>query len=116
GQPQIPSPVKRIAPNPSRLTGKSPAMLKLDLSLAEAAANSEVALPAKRDAPPASVARRNNRRLMPSSPTRSLFPSSLIVKCKFTWNLFTNQVRPHLHGNIRPAAECSTPAACAPQN
>src|SRR5205814_9596440 len=53
---------------------------------------------------------------MPSSPTRSLFPSSLIVKCKFTWNLFTNQVRPHLHGNIRPAAECSTPVACATQN
>src|SRR4029077_21244180 len=73
GQPQIPSPVSRIAPNPSRLTDKSPPILKLDLSLADAAAKSVAALPAKSDAPPASVARRNNRRLMPSRPTRSLF-------------------------------------------
>src|SRR6266566_4171536 len=65
GQPHIPSPVSRIAPNPSRLTGKSPPMLKLELSLADAAAKSVAALPAKSDAPPASVARRNRRRLMP---------------------------------------------------
>src|SRR5919106_644798 len=65
GQPQIPSPVKRIAPNPSRLTGKSPPMLKLELSFADAAAKSVADLPAKSDAPLASVARRNRRRLMP---------------------------------------------------
>ena len=47
GQPQIPSPVSRIAPNPSRLTDKSPPMLKVGLSPAEAAAKSVAALPAK---------------------------------------------------------------------
>src|SRR5690348_11638162 len=65
GQPQIPSPVRRIAPNPSRLTVRSPPMLKLELSLADAAAKNVAALPAKSDAPPASVARRNIRRLIP---------------------------------------------------
>src|SRR6476469_6119474 len=47
GQPQIPSPVRRIAPNPSRLIGRSPPMLKLELSFADAAAKSVAALPAK---------------------------------------------------------------------
>jgi hypothetical protein len=40
-------------------------MLKLELSFAEVAAKNVAALPAKSDAPPASVARRNSRRLMP---------------------------------------------------
>jgi hypothetical protein len=40
-------------------------MLKLELSFADAAANSVAALPANSDAPVASVARRNRRRLMP---------------------------------------------------
>src|SRR5438874_1805915 len=65
GQPHIPSPVSRIAPNPSRFTGKSPPMVKLELSLADAAAKIVAALPAKSDAPPESVARRNSRRLIP---------------------------------------------------
>ena len=30
GQPHMPSPVRRIAPNPSRLTGRSPPMLKVE--------------------------------------------------------------------------------------
>jgi TolB-like protein len=40
-------------------------MLKTELSLADSAANSVAALPAKSDAPPARVARRNSLRLMP---------------------------------------------------
>jgi hypothetical protein len=39
-------------------------MLKVELSLADAAANSLPALPAKSVAPPASVARRNSRRVI----------------------------------------------------
>jgi hypothetical protein len=34
---------------------------------------------------------------------------------KFRWKLFIREIRAHLEGNIRPAAECNTPAACAPQ-
>src|SRR5215831_18749142 len=81
GQPQIPSPVRRIAPNPSRLTDKSPPILKVELSLGDAAPKTVVALPAKSVAPVARVARRNNRRVI-TSQTRSRFVpkgSSLIA-------------------------------------
>ena len=78
----MPSPVRRIAPNPSRLTSRSPPILKVELSLGDAAANSLAALPAKSDAPPARAARTNVRRVIPlrSSPFAPKPSSS--TKCK----------------------------------
>src|ERR1051326_2730431 len=74
GQPQIPSPVRRIAPNPSRLTGKSPPMLSVEVSLGDVADKSIAALLAKTAAPPVSVVRRNSRRLIPLVTPASLAP------------------------------------------
>src|SRR6266581_7473581 len=93
-------------------------MLKLELSFADAAAKSVAALPAKSDAPPARVARRKSRRLIRLQ-TRSLFVSKagLFIRCKvsshgiFSWTKFDVI----FDRNIRPAAECNTPAACAPR-
>src|SRR5438552_14360302 len=58
GQPQIPSPVNRIAPNPSRSTVISPPNRNVDL-VAAAAVTSFGNPPAKIVTPPASVTPRN---------------------------------------------------------
>src|SRR6266481_7561142 len=69
GQPQMPSPVIRIAPNPSRLTGRSPPSRKRELAPAsviagEFAAKSMFDPPAISVAPPARVVPRNFRRVI----------------------------------------------------
>jgi hypothetical protein len=68
GQPQIPSPVSRIAPNPSRLTKRSPpnknvSPLLLVLVLA-AAATSSGNPPVKTPAAPAEITSKNVLRLI----------------------------------------------------
>src|SRR6266508_350201 len=67
GQPQIPSPVKRIAPNPSRLTRRSPpsksVLLMLMLLLVLAAAKSFCNPPVKTPAALAESAAKNVRRV-----------------------------------------------------
>src|SRR5262245_3624359 len=94
-------------------------MLKLRLSFADAAAKSDVALPAKSDAPPASVAQRNRRRLMPLQ-TRSPFPSKagLFIERNVRLDGIFSRTKFDVifDRNIRPAAECCTPAACARWN
>src|SRR5262249_22478563 len=75
---------RRIAPNPSRLTCKSPPMLKVELSLGDAAAKNVAALPAKSDAPPARVARRNTRRVMPLTRVSLMPKYSLSINRKVT--------------------------------
>jgi len=56
------------------LTGKSPPMLNVEVSLGDVADKSVAALPAKSAAPPVRVVRRNSRRLMPLVTRSSLAP------------------------------------------
>src|SRR5436190_12790898 len=83
GQPQIPSPVNRIAPKPSRLTNRSPPnknVSPLLLVLTPAAATSFDNPPVKIPAAPAETARKNVRRVT------SLcieFPSLLLLNSYF---------------------------------
>src|SRR5437773_4243269 len=64
GQPQIPSPVKRIAPKPRRLTNRSPPNKNVSaLLLALAAATSFANPPVKTPAAPAAIAPKNVRRV-----------------------------------------------------
>src|SRR6266496_554528 len=65
GQPQIPSPVNRIAPNPSRLTNRSPPNKNVSsLLLVLAAAISFANPPVKTPAAPAEIAPKNVLRLI----------------------------------------------------
>src|SRR6267154_4893937 len=69
GQPQMPSPVIRIAPKPSRLTGRSPPNRKRELASASITAGEFAAKimfdpPAISVAPPARVVPRNFRRVI----------------------------------------------------
>src|SRR6266480_4893205 len=67
GQPQIPSPVRRIAPNPSRLTNRSPPnknVSSLLLAFVLVAATSFANPPVKTPAAPAEIACKNVLRLM----------------------------------------------------
>src|SRR6266436_8215508 len=65
GQPQIPSPVNRIAPNPSRLTNRSPPNKNVSsLLLALAAATSFGNPPIKTPAAPAEIVPKNVLRLI----------------------------------------------------
>jgi hypothetical protein len=72
-------------------------MLKLELSFANAAANNVAVLPAKSDAPLASVVRRNSRRLMRLHFRWLFAPKAefFIGQGTFTWSLFTKQVTRH---------------------
>src|SRR6266566_7784501 len=63
GQPQIPSPVNRIAPNPSRLTKRSPPNKNVS-SLLLAAARSFGNPPVKTPAAPAEIAPKKVLRLI----------------------------------------------------
>jgi len=66
GQPQMPAPVMRMAPNPSRLTARSPPIENVLLMLDSAAAiRSFGKPPATTIAPPVVVALKNFRRVMP---------------------------------------------------
>src|SRR3954469_23480323 len=71
GHPQMPSPVTRMAPNPSRLTVKSPPIFQVDpaaaVCLEAAAANVSIDLPVKIAAPVPSAIPRNTRRVTVSS-------------------------------------------------
>src|SRR6266446_3527290 len=65
GQPQIPSPVRRIAPKPSRLTNRSPPNKNVSLLLLGlAAARSFGNPPVKTPAAPAEITPRNVLRLI----------------------------------------------------
>src|SRR6202011_5156976 len=76
GQPQMPSPVIRIAPKPSRLTERSPPNRKRELVPASAGAGGFAAKimfdpPAISVAPPARVVPRNFRRVIEVRDRRS---------------------------------------------
>src|SRR3954447_4785797 len=71
GHPQIPSPVRRIAPNPSRLTVRSPPIFQVELALAGEAFNIAANPPVKRAAAPAALTRTKTRRETVSDPCAS---------------------------------------------
>src|SRR5206468_12009724 len=64
GQPQIPSPVKRIAPNPSRLTNKSPPSWNVESRASGIAARSFGNPPVRTPAAPAEIVPKNVLRLI----------------------------------------------------
>src|SRR5882724_7709270 len=63
GQPQIPSPVRRIAPKPSRLTKRSPPNWNVESRASGIAARSFDTPPVKTPAAPAEIAPKNVRRV-----------------------------------------------------
>src|SRR5580765_4770423 len=92
GQPQIPSPVNRIAPNPSRLTKTSPPNKNVSSPLlVPAAARSLDKSPVKTPAAPAEIAPKNVRRVT------SLcieFPSLLLLNSYFLLLTFLRPLHP----------------------
>src|SRR5205823_5575019 len=64
GQPQIPSPVRRIAPNPSRLTKRSPPNSNVESRVCAAAAKIFCNPPVRTPAAPAEITPKNVLRLM----------------------------------------------------
>src|SRR6266478_1971333 len=83
GQPQIPSPVNRIAPNPSRLTNRSPPNKNVSpvlLVLVLAAATSFDSPPVRTPAALAESAAKNVRRV---TPLCIEFPSLLLLNSYF---------------------------------
>ena len=62
----MPSPVSRIAPKPSRFTGRSPPMRKIELPVGDVAPKIKSDPPAKNAAPVNSVVPRNVRRVTPA--------------------------------------------------
>src|SRR6476620_11850214 len=92
GQPQMPSPVSRIAPNPSRLTKRSPPNKSVSSSLLVlAAARNLDKSPVKTPAAPAEIAPKNVRRVT------SLcieFPSLLLLNSYFLLLTFLGPLHP----------------------
>src|SRR5262245_23473669 len=85
GQPQMPSPVTRIAPKPSRLTVRSPPKLNVGFvamfdDIAVSAPRITSCLPARSAAPPARVIPTNLRRLTLRSWLTTAPTSSLIMR------------------------------------
>src|SRR3954453_23011854 len=75
GQPQMPSPVRRIAPKPSRFTGRSPPIFQTELAAAfgdEDGAPEIIRVPPVKIAAPAPTVNPTNARRL-KSPVRVIF-------------------------------------------